>query len=80
MNAKQLERIANARDPRIRRIASKMGYQTRAMSADEPVEIKATIDDDLTSVRAEYEAKMGKKPYHGWDVETLRAKMAETEK
>lgn len=69
MNQKQLERLANARDPRFRRIAEKMGYQTRAMKADdEPTE--------LERLRAEYTRVMGKKPYHGWDEDTLRYKMA----
>lgn len=33
-------------------------------------------DDELIAARDAYEAAMGKKPYHGWDVETLKAKMA----
>lgn len=33
-------------------------------------------DDELIAAREAYEAKMGKKPFHGWDVATLNEKMA----
>lgn len=32
--------------------------------------------DDLKALREEYEFKLGKKPFPGWNAETLRAKMA----
>lgn len=35
--------------------------------------------DDLAAVRAEYERVLGKRPFHGWSVETLRAKIAEAQ-
>lgn len=31
---------------------------------------------DLAAARAEYEAKLGKRPYYGWDIEQLREKIA----
>lgn len=31
--------------------------------------------DDLKALREEYEAKMGKRPFYGWDAATLREKM-----
>lgn len=34
-------------------------------------------DSDLSALRAEYKAKMGKRPFPGWNAETLRAKMNE---
>jgi hypothetical protein len=33
-------------------------------------------DDELTALREEYQTKFDKKPYHGWDVETLKQKLA----
>jgi hypothetical protein len=33
--------------------------------------------DELKAARAEYEAAIGRKPFHGWGVEQLRAKIAE---
>ena len=33
--------------------------------------------EDLTDLRAEYKAKMGKKPFNGWDADTLREKMGD---
>lgn len=37
----------------------------------------AEMPDELTLLREEYEAVIGKKPFHGWDAETLRAKIAD---
>lgn len=33
--------------------------------------------NELAAARAAYESALGKKPFHGWDVETLRKKIAE---
>lgn len=33
--------------------------------------------DDLTALRAEYEATIGKRPFMGWDAETLQQKISE---
>lgn len=32
---------------------------------------------DLTALRAEYQTKFGKRPFNGWDADTLKAKLAE---
>jgi hypothetical protein len=32
--------------------------------------------EDITALRAEYEAALGKKPFNGWDAATLREKIA----
>jgi hypothetical protein len=37
-------------------------------------------DDALKAARADYEAAFGKKPFHGWPVETIRTKIAEKAK
>lgn len=34
-------------------------------------------DPEIAAVRAEYEAKMGKKPFNGWDVAELRRRMGD---
>jgi hypothetical protein len=63
---------ARPRDARLLVAIGKARYATQdAKPADEPVV------DDLSDLRAEYQAKAGKKPYHGWDADTLRAKIAE---
>lgn len=36
-----------------------------------------TGDDELKAARADYEAALGKKAFHGWDVAALRSKIAE---
>lgn len=49
-------------------------YSTREMKPDAPGQ-----DDALSALRAEYQEVVGKRPYHGWDAETLRAKIAEAQ-
>lgn len=67
-----MTRALQAKDPRFARILGKLGY-----SAEKPVKPeKAEDEDDLAELRAEYQEKIGKKPYHGWDADTLREKMA----
>lgn len=66
-------RSLQAKDPRFKRALDGLGYGTRHMEA----QASKASEDELTEVRAEYAEKMGKKPYHGWDVATLREKMAE---
>lgn len=41
---------------------------------------KPPASDELKALRAEYAEKFGKKPFGGWDVDTLRAKIAEAPK
>lgn len=33
-------------------------------------------DDELTALREQYQATFDKKAFHGWDADTLRAKLA----
>lgn len=33
------------------------------------------VGDDLSELRAAYTEQFGKKPFHGWDADTLRDKM-----
>jgi hypothetical protein len=68
MKQNYINRAMKARDPRFGKIAGKLGYGTRAMQAA-PV-------DDIVAVRDEYEAAIGKRAYHGWDIPTLREKIA----
>lgn len=49
-------------------------YGTRAMVAPEPV---PELVDEMTVLRAEYETVLGKRPFMGWDADTLRVKIAE---
>jgi hypothetical protein len=37
---------------------------------------KSQLDDDIGVLRAAYKSKFGKKPFGGWDAETLKAKLA----
>lgn len=64
-----------AMDVRYAEILQKLGrgtYMTRDMQA------KTRRDDkELSALRAEYQETVGKRPYHGWDADTLREKIAE---
>lgn len=56
-------------------ILQKLGrgtYMTRDMQAAEQRD-----DDELSRLRAEYQDVVGKRPFHGWDADTLREKIAE---
>jgi hypothetical protein len=37
----------------------------------------ASPAEDMTALRAEYEAKLGKRPFNGWDAAALRQKIAD---
>ncbi|APZ53130.1 hypothetical protein [Salipiger abyssi] len=64
------------RDPRFARILGNLGYEGRDMrAASEPED----TPDEMAALRAEYEAVIGKRPFYGWDAETLRAKISEHE-
>lgn len=69
-----LTRAMKSRNPRFRRIFEKMGYDTKPMVAAEPA-VEAPVDD-LADLRAEYGEVVGKRPFMGWDAETLREKIA----
>jgi hypothetical protein len=36
---------------------------------------KQSADDDLSDLRSEYAKKFGKKPFNGWNADTLREKL-----
>jgi hypothetical protein len=65
-------RAMAARDPRFGKIATRLGYGTRDMVAD-----RSAPAEDIADVRAEYKRVVGKQAYNGWDIPTLRQKMAE---
>lgn len=72
MKKNYLDRMMTARDPRYRQIAERLGYGTRMMTAQ-----KVSPEAALKRLRADYQRATGKRPYHGWDAATLRAKIAE---
>ncbi|MBN7777768.1 hypothetical protein JYP49_14300 [Nitratireductor aquimarinus] len=72
MKSNYLTRAMNARDPRYRKIAEKLGYGRRDVQAKSRKPV-----DDMKALRARYVKVVGKKPYHGWDADTLRTKIAE---
>lgn len=68
-----MDRALKAKDPRFARILGKIGYERRDMVADD---LAPDQDEDISVLRAEYQDKAGKKPFHGWDADTLREKIA----
>lgn len=73
-----MNRAMQSRDPRFARILGRLGYETpESRAANRSAEVGDEPDDDLAVLRAAYQERMGKRAFHGWDAETLRAKMAE---
>lgn len=68
-----MDKALRAKDPRFARILGRLGYERADMVDDKSEE----AEDDLTELRAEYQEAVGKRAYHGWDADTLRAKIAE---
>lgn len=60
-------------DPRFSRVLGKLGYSGRDMRPA----IQEAQDDTLAGLREEYQRVIGKRPFHGWDADTIRAKIAE---
>ncbi|GLQ36741.1 hypothetical protein GCM10007908_03610 [Rhizobium albus] len=63
-------RMLNARDPRYAKIHDAI-YGRRDVQAVAPAPVETLAD-----VRAEYERVLGKRPFNGWGIEELRAKIA----
>lgn len=63
--------------PAIGRVLVAIGHATLASGTYQTKVADTANGDGITDLRAEYTAKIGKKPFHGWDAETLRAKIAE---
>lgn len=72
-------RALQANDPRFARVFDKMGYGRSDMSADQQTAPPAP-SDDLSALRDQYQAVVGKKPYHGWDADEMRKRIAEADK
>lgn len=91
MRSKQsyMDRALRHKDPRYARILSKMGYGTRHMVAqsasvpdpedEDETSAPASVSDAdaLKALRDEYQLKMGKRPFHGWDADELRERLAQ---
>lgn len=67
-------RALKAHDRRFARVFEKLGYGRKDMQAEPeaPVEV-----DEITILREEYEAVIGRRPFYGWDGETLKTKIEE---
>lgn len=84
-----MTRALRARDPRFATILGNLGYGRSDMVAAkaDPLDHdeggkkggspKQDSSDALSTLRDEYLEKVGKRPFHGWDAETLAAKIAE---
>jgi hypothetical protein len=85
-----MTRAMKARDPRYARILAGLGYQRTDMVDDDDAPAKkpvadqdATVDGalkqkaNLSALRKRYQEVVGKKPFGGWDADTLQAKISE---
>lgn len=69
-----MDRALRAQDPRYARILGKLGYGRRDMQAAAQA---PDPEEELKALREQYQDVVGKRPYHGWDAETLKGKIAE---
>lgn len=69
-----LKKARRARRASAGAIGHSMGDVSSAVTTGAPA--KGTVSD-LAALRAAYQKRVGKKPYHGWDEATLKAKIAE---
>jgi len=67
-----MTRAMRAQDPRFANVLGKLGYERGDMTAAPAAPI-----EDLSTVRAEYLEVVGKRAFNGWDIDTLKAKIAE---
>lgn len=81
-----MTRAMRARDPRFATILGKLGYSSAGLPAEKPMGSKAQRQasaapdapfDALPALRKQYQEVVGKRPFNGWDAETLQAKIAE---
>jgi hypothetical protein len=76
----EVERNKDARVLRaIRKAEDHVEIEDSPMQAPVPppvVEAAVPPPEDLAAIRAEYEAAVGRKPFNGWNTETLREKIA----
>ena len=52
-------------------------YQTRDMRAQAPAKTELPQEGQMATLRADYQSLFSKKPYMGWDAQTLRVKIDE---
>ncbi|RHZ96470.1 hypothetical protein D1114_07095 [Cereibacter sphaeroides] len=72
-----MDRAMRARDPRYARILERLGYARRDMVPAAPADpVTQEAGDDISALRAAYQEKFGKRPFMGWDAETLRDKLS----
>lgn len=64
-------RALKANDRRYARVFEKLGYRTTDLVASDDAPM------DIHALRDLYEQVVGKKPFNGWDAETLSDKIAE---
>lgn len=72
-----MTRALQSRDRRFATVLRKLGHAAPEVAQAEPEapESHAPVDE-LAVLRAEYSEAAGKRPFHGWDADTLREKIA----
>ena len=89
-NSKYMSRALRAHDPRYALVLGKIGHSAPLLPSigkRDPLDHdangkkggspKPSASEELTALRVEYEGVIGKRPFHGWDADTLKAKIAE---
>lgn len=61
------------------RLVRKVIEAPPVVTSPPPPVVQDAAPDALTQAREDYALKLGKRPYHGWDVEELRRRISEAE-
>lgn len=70
------DEIENVSGPNSRLLAA-LGRARLVESGEKKTEVKAQVQQDAKeALRAEYQRIFGKRPFNGWDADTLREKIA----
>ena len=64
----------------IAKAAAAVATTVKTESDPQPAAAVDPAGDELTALRAQYEAVIGKKPFNGWDADKLRQKIAAVDK
>lgn len=81
-NSSYMTRALRSNDRRFALVLGKLGHTAPLLrsigkSKAATSSTKPAASDDLTALRVEYQDVVGKRPFHGWDADTLKTKIAE---
>jgi hypothetical protein len=74
--SKYMTRALRSQDRRYAVVLGKLGHSSAFVQPSVQPALKPDVDP-LTALRAEYQQVVGKRAFHGWSADELKAKIAE---